>query len=127
MRAIVSTEQAPRAIGPYSQAVRAADTVWASGQIGLEPSTGRLAEGGIEAETRQAIENLRAVLEAAGSSLDRVLKVTVFLTDLAADFEAMNRTYADFFGPNPPARTTVEVRALPRGARVEMDAVALTG
>ncbi len=105
--------------------MRAADTVWASGQIGLEPSTGRLVEGGIEAETRQAIENLRAVLEAAGSGLDRVLKVTVFLTDLASDFEGMNRIYAGYFGAGPPARTTVEVRALPRGARVEMDAVAL--
>ncbi len=127
MRGIVSTERAPRAIGPYSQAVEAGEMVWASGQIGIEPSSGRLVEGGVEAQTRQAIENLRAVLEAAGSGLDRVLKVTVFLTDMASDFEAMNRIYAGYFGSNPPARVTVEVRALPRGARVELDAVALSG
>ncbi len=124
MREIITTERAPKAVGPYSQAVRAGGTVWVSGQVALEPGTGRLVEGGIEAETRRVLENLRAILEEAGSSLDRVVKVAVFLTDLG-DFETMNRVYAGFFGAAAPARVTVEVSRLPRGARVEMDAIAL--
>jgi 2-iminobutanoate/2-iminopropanoate deaminase len=123
----VSTDRAPKAIGPYSQAVRAGGLLWVSGQIGLDPSTGALVAGGIEAETRRVLDNLRGVLEAAGSGLDRVLKVTVYLADLPSDFEGMNRVYASYFGPAPPARVTVGVRSLPRGARVEMDAVALSG
>ena len=124
MKRTVTTERAPAAIGPYSQAVVAGGLVFCSGQIPLDPATGEMVAGGIEEQTRRVLENLAAVLEAAGSGLDRVVKTTVFLADMA-DFGAMNGVYAGFFGDEPPARAAVEVAALPRGARVEIEAVAL--
>ncbi|MGC8856554.1 MAG: RidA family protein [Anaerolineae bacterium] len=121
---IVVTEKAPRAIGPYSQAVRIEELVFTAGQIGLDPATMELIEGGIEAQTRQVLTNLKNVLEAAGSGLNYVVKTTVFLKDMV-DFAAMNAVYAEFFGENPPARSTVAVAALPKGALVEIECVAL--
>ncbi len=121
---IIHTDRAPAAIGPYSQAIRAGDLVYTAGQIALDPQTGALAEGGIEAETRQVLSNLQAVLAAAGSGLDRVVKTTVFMADLG-EFTHMNAIYGEAFGQNRPARSTVQVAALPRGARVEIECVAL--
>ncbi|MCS7286857.1 MAG: RidA family protein [Anaerolineae bacterium] len=123
MREIISTEKAPPAIGPYSQAVKAGNFLFVAGQIGINPATGQLEEG-VEAQTRQALLNLKAILEAAGASLDNVVRVGVFLQDLK-DFQAMNAVYAEFFPQFPPARTTVQVAALPRGALVEIDAIAI--
>lgn len=123
MREIISTEKAPPAIGPYSQAVKAGNLLFVAGQIGINPATGQLEEG-IEAQTRQALLNLKAILEAAGASLDNVVRVGVFLQDLK-DFQAMNTVYAEFFPHSPPARTTVQVAALPRNALVEIDAIAV--
>jgi 2-iminobutanoate/2-iminopropanoate deaminase len=125
MRKAVRTEQAPKAIGPYSQAIDAGGLLWVSGQIPIDPSTGAIVEGGIEEQTRRVLLNISAILEAAGASLDRVVKVVVYLASLS-EFDAMNRVYATFFPAAPPARATVEVAGLPRGARVEIDAVALT-
>jgi 2-iminobutanoate/2-iminopropanoate deaminase len=125
MREPVHTSRAPAAIGPYSQAIRAAGWVWVSGQIGTDPVSGALVAGGIEAEAQRTLENLSAVLEAAGSALERVVRCTVYLTDLG-DFAAVNAIYARFFAAAPPARVTVQVAALPRGARIEIDAVALS-
>lgn len=121
---IVSTDKAPAAVGPYSQAVRAGNLVYTAGQVALDPATGKMAEGGIEAQVEQALNNLQAVLEAAGSSLDQVIKTTVFLQNMD-DFGAMNEVYARFFGGRPPARSAVEVARLPLGALVEIEAVAL--
>lgn len=121
---IISTENAPKAIGPYEQAIRVGDFVYASGQIPLDPETGNLVEGEIKVQTRRALENLKAVLEAAGSSLDRVVKTTVFLKNIA-DFAAMNEVYAEYLGAAKPARSTVAVADLPRGALVEIDLVAI--
>ena len=126
MRTVVQTDRAPAAVGPYSQAIRAGGTVWASGQIPLDPATGLLVEGGVEEQARQALRNLGAVLEAAGSGFDRVVKATVYLTDFA-DFEAVNRVYAEFMSAPPPARVCVQVSRLPRDARIEIDAIALAG
>jgi 2-iminobutanoate/2-iminopropanoate deaminase len=126
MRRVIRTTAAPSAIGPYSQAIQAAGLVWVSGQIALDPRTGRLVAGGIEAEARQALSNLRAVLESAGCGLEQVVRATVYLVDLE-DFEAVNRVYAEFFADAPPARVCVEVSGLPKGARVEIDAVAAAG
>lgn len=120
---IVSTDAAPPAVGPYSQAVIAGDLIFTAGQLGIDPQTGKLAEG-IEAQTRQALTNLSAVLEAAESSLDRVVKATVFLAHME-DFPAMNTVYAEFFPLQPPARSTVEVAQLPREALVEIEVIAL--
>jgi 2-iminobutanoate/2-iminopropanoate deaminase len=126
-RTIISTAGAPKAIGPYSQAVRMGNLVFCSGQIALDPERGTLVgDGDIRAQTKRVMENLRAVLEAAGSSLGRVVKTTIFLTDLA-EFAAMNEVYAEFFPAAPPARATVQVSALPRGARLEIDAIAEAG
>ncbi len=125
-REIISTEKAPKAVGPYSQAVRAGDLIFASGQVAIDPSTGKLIEGGVAEQTRQALKNLSAVLEAAGSSLAQVVKTTVFLTDMD-DFAAMNSVYSEFFPTDPPARSTVEVARLALGALVEIEAVALRG
>lgn len=119
----VKTPGAPAAIGPYSQAVRAGEFLFCSGQIPLDPSTGRMIEGGIEAQTERVLENLAAVLSAGGSSLDEVVKTTVYLEDLG-DFPAMNAVYGKYFPNDPPARATVGVARLPAGARVEIDAVA---
>lgn len=123
MREVISTEKAPPAIGPYSQAVKAGNLLFVAGQIGINPATGQLEEG-IEAQTRQALLNLKAILEAAGASLENVVRVGVFLQDLK-DFQAMNAVYSEFFPHSPPARTTVQVAALPRNALVEIDAIAV--
>lgn len=123
-RTVVITDQAPAAVGPYSQGVRIGNLVYTAGQIPLDPATGKLVEGGIEAQTRRALQNLQAVLEAAGSSLANVVKTTVFLQDMG-DFGAMNGIYAQFFGGSPPARSAVQVAALPLGAQVEIEAIAL--
>ena len=123
-RTIIQSDKAPKAIGPYSQAIRTDSMIYTAGQIGLDPSTGELVEGGVVEQTRQALNNLRHVLEAAGSSLDRVVKTTVFLIDMN-DFSKMNSIYAEFFSENPPARSSVAVAALPKGAMVEIEVVAL--
>ena len=125
-RDVVSTDKAPKAIGPYSQGIKAGDFVFTAGQAGVDPATGKLVEGGIGEQTRQVLKNIQAILEAAGTSLDRVVKVGVFLQDMA-DFQGMNAIYAEFFPPdkNPPVRTTVQAAKLPLGALVEIDAVAL--
>ena len=121
---IVSTEKAPKAIGPYSQAVCTDHVVYTAGQVGLIPATMEIVEGGVEAQTRQVLTNLKQVLEAADSGLNFVVKTTVFLQDMA-DFAKMNAIYAEFFPENPPARSTVAVAALPKGALVEIECVAL--
>lgn len=121
---IVSTEKAPKAIGPYSQAVRTENLIFTAGQVGLNPATMELVEGGIEAQTRQVLTNLRHVLKSADSGLKFVLKTTVFLQDLG-DFAKMNSVYAEFFPENPPARSTVQVAGLPKGALVEIECIAL--
>jgi 2-iminobutanoate/2-iminopropanoate deaminase len=121
---IISTDKAPAAVGPYSQAVKVGDFIYTAGQIPLEPQTGALVEGGIEAQTGQVMRNLAAVLEAAGSSLTQVVKTTIFVTDIK-DFAAVNQVYGSFFTDRPPARSTVQVAALPLGARVEIEAVAI--
>ena len=119
----IRTDQAPKAIGPYEQAIKVGDFVYASGQIPLDPKTGNLVDGGIKEQTCQVMENLTAVLEAAGASLDRVVKATVFLKNIA-DFAAMNEVYGEYLGQANPARSTVAVADLPRGALVEIDFIA---
>ena len=123
-RETINTEKAPKAIGPYAQAIKANGFVYTAGQIPLDPKTGNIVEGAITAQTRQVLENLQAVLEAGGSSLERVVKATVFLKNMA-DFAAMNEVYAEYLGQAKPARSTVAVAELPRGALVEIDLVAL--
>ena len=122
-RTIVSSQKAPAAVGPYSQAVTAGGLVFTAGTLPLDRETGRLVGEDIVGQTRQVLTNLAAVLEAAGSSLDKVLKTTVFLTDMD-DFAAMNKVYAGFFASEPPARSTVQVGALPKGSLVEIEAIA---
>lgn len=122
----VSTAGAPQAIGPYSQAIRANGLLFTAGQVALDPATGELVAGGIAEQTARALENLRAVLAAAGSDFSRVVKTTVFLIDMA-DFSAMNEVYGRAFGGHRPARSTVAVAALPRGARVEIEIIATVG
>ena len=124
MREIVSTDQAPRAIGPYSQAIRAGNLLFCSGQIPIDPATGEFVSGGVAEQTEQVLRNLSAVLAAGQSSLNQVVKTTVFLADMD-DFTAMNEVYGRFFGVYPPARSTVEAARLPRDAKVEIDAIAL--
>ncbi|MBW2523911.1 MAG: RidA family protein [Deltaproteobacteria bacterium] len=119
----VQTTAAPQAIGPYSQAVRFDSLVFCSGQIALDPATGAMSEAGVAEQTRRVMDNLGAVLSAAGASFDEVVKTTIYLTDLA-DFQIVNDVYASYFGDTPPARATVEVAALPKGAAVEIDAIA---
>ena len=121
-RQVVSAAGAPKAIGPYSHAVVAGEFIFTAGQAGVDPQSGRLLEG-IEAQTRQALQNIAAILSAAGGSLANVVKTTVFLANMA-DFPAMNKVYAEFFPTDPPARTTVAAAALPLGALVEIEAVA---
>jgi 2-iminobutanoate/2-iminopropanoate deaminase len=121
---VVETANGPKAIGPYSVGVMAAEFVFASGQLGLDPNTGALVEGGVEAETRQALLNLRNILDNANSCLENVVKTTVFLRDMA-DFARMNAVYAEFFKENPPARSAIQVAALPKNAAVEIEAIAL--
>jgi 2-iminobutanoate/2-iminopropanoate deaminase len=122
-RTIVATEAAPAAIGPYSQAVALGNLVFTSGQIPLDPHSGEIVTGGIEEQTRRVLQSLDAVLRAAGSDLTRVLKTTVFLADMN-EFAQMNAVYAEFFGEQPPARSTVQVARLPRDVRVEIEAIA---
>ncbi len=126
MKEAVVSPKAPKAIGPYSQAVKVGPWVFCSGQLGMDPETGELVPGGIEAETRQALTNLQHVLEAAGATLDHVVKVTVFLQDIG-DFAKMNEVYSAFFRAPYPARAAVQVAALPKGARVEIEAIAYLG
>jgi 2-iminobutanoate/2-iminopropanoate deaminase len=120
----ISTTDAPGAIGPYSQAIASGNLVFCSGQVALEPASGALVEGDVRAQTRRALENLSGVLNAAGSSLAQVVKTTVFLVSMS-DFAAMNEVYAEFFPGDPPARSTIAVAELPKGARVEIEAIAL--
>jgi len=122
-REVIRTERAPKAIGPYEQALKLDGWVFTSGQIPLDPQTGAMVEGGIGAQTRQVLENLRRVLEAAGTSMSRVVKTTVYMTNLA-DFQKMNEVYAEFFGQDKPVRSTVGVASLPRGAMLEIDVIA---
>lgn len=119
----ISTAGAPKAIGPYSQAISANGFLFTAGQVALDPATGELVTGGIAEQTTRALENLRAVLKAAGSGLDQVVKTTVFLVDMA-DFSEMNEVYGRVFGAHRPARSTVAVAALPKGARVEIEVIA---
>lgn len=121
---VVTADQAPKAIGPYSAGVSTGHLVFTAGQLGMDPATGELVSGGIEAQTRQALSNLRAVLEAAGSGLEHVIKTTVFLQDIH-EFGLMNAVYAEFFTADFPARSAVQIAALPKGAAVEIEAVAL--
>jgi 2-iminobutanoate/2-iminopropanoate deaminase len=121
---VISTPNAPKAIGPYEQAIKIGELVYASGQIPLDPKTGNIVAGDNKIQTRRALENLKAVLEASGSSLDRVVKTTVFLKNIG-DFAAMNDVYAEYLGGAKPARSTVAVADLPRGALVEIDLIAL--
>jgi len=124
MKEAIATSAAPQAIGPYSQAVRYGNQLYCSGQIGLDPATGQLVAGGVVAETERVIENLRAVLAAAGASFDRVVRTTIYLADMA-DFATVNEIYGKALTAPFPARATVGVASLPRGARVEIDAIAI--
>ncbi|MFQ5682947.1 MAG: RidA family protein [Candidatus Binatia bacterium] len=121
----VRTDAAPKAIGPYEQGIRVNGFVFTAGQIALNPSTGELTEGNISAQTRQVLENLKEVLKAAGSSLDRVVKVTIYLKNMA-DFPVVNEVYAEYLGSSKPARSTVAVAELPKGALIEIDLIAVT-
>ena len=121
---VIQTANAPAAVGPYSQGIVAGGLVYTAGQIGLVPGTSELAAGGIAEQTRQVMHNLKAILETAGSSLDQVVKVTVYLQDLS-DFAAMNAIYAEFFTVAPPARSTIQAAGLPRSALVEIDCIAI--
>lgn len=125
-RTTVATENAPAAIGPYAQAISAGDLIFCSGQIPLDPATNQLVEGGIDIQTRRVLDNLAAVLQAAGSSLDQVVKTTIFLADMD-DFGTVNTIYGEYFASEPPARATVQVARLPRDVRVEIEAIALRG
>ena len=122
-RQVISTNQAPQAIGPYSQGIQIGNFVFSAGQLGLDPATGNIVAGGIEAETRRSLQNLSAVLQAAGTSMTNVVKTTVFLKDMN-DFQKMNAIYAEFFPSNPPARSTVQVARLPKDGSVEIEVVA---
>jgi 2-iminobutanoate/2-iminopropanoate deaminase len=121
---VTVSKDGPQAIGPYSLGIISHDLIFTSGQAGLSPQTGELVSGGIEAETRQTIENLAAILKAAGSSLEKVIKTTVYLKSMT-DFAAMNAVYAEYFGEESPARTTIQAAALPKNAMVEIDAIAI--
>ena len=125
MRNVIATERGPKAIGPYSQAVKANGFVFVSGQIPLDPATQQLVEGGITLQTERVMENLRGIIEAAGSSLERTVKTTVYLADLG-DFAAVNEVYGRYFKHDPPARATVEVARLPRDVRIEIELIALS-
>jgi len=124
MKEIILTEKGPKPMGPYSQAIRANGFIFISGQGAVDPATGKLIEGGIAQQTTRTLDNLKAIVEAAGSSLDHAVKVSVFLKDMN-DFDAMNEIYARYFPQNRPARTTVEVARLPRDIRIEIDLIAL--
>ncbi len=123
-RDTITTDKAPAAVGPYSQAVRVGDFVFTAGQVPLDPVSGQMVEGDIESQTRQVLINLAAVLEAAGTSLANVVKTTVFLADMG-EFQAMNRVFAEYFPDKPPARSAIQAAALPLGARVEIEAIGI--
>ncbi len=126
MKKVVATEEAPKAIGPYSQAIVHNGMAYLSGQIPLDPATGKVVEGDIAIQTARVLDNLSAVLEACGASLENVLKTTVFIKDMG-EFARMNEVYGRYFAANPPARSTVEAARLPRDVRVEIDAIAIVG
>ncbi|MCX7973408.1 MAG: RidA family protein [Candidatus Aminicenantes bacterium] len=126
MKQEIKTDQAPPAIGPYSQAILAQGFIFVSGQIHLNPSTGEMLAGSIKEQTKQVLENIKAILEAAGSSLNNIVKTTVFLQDMN-DFSLMNEVYKSYFQPPYPARSTIQVARLPRDARIEIEAIALAG
>ena len=123
MKKVISTAEAPKAIGPYSQAIEAGGFIFVSGQIPLIPATGEIVEGSVEVQTARVLENLKAILEAAGSSLESVVKTTVYITNMD-DFAKVNGIYGQYFQENPPARVCVEVSKLPKGALVEIDVIA---
>ena len=125
MKDVISTDKGPKAIGPYSQGIRANGFVFVSGQVAFDPASGQLVEGDVSKQTARVLENLKGILEAAGSSLEKAVKATVFLKDMN-DFAAMNEVYGRYFSHQPPARSTVEVARLPRDVRVEIDLIALT-
>ena len=124
MKKIISTSEAPAAVGPYSQAVRAGSTIYCAGQIPLDPKSGQIVSGDIAAQTRRVLDNVTAVLKAEGLTFENIVKTTIFLTDLA-DFQAVNETYGSYFKNQPPARSTVQVSALPKGAKVEIEVIAV--
>jgi len=124
MKQVITTDRGPKAIGPYSQAIKANGFIFISGQIAFDPATGAIVDGDIRAQTERVLENLKGIVEAAGSSLEKVVKTSVFLKDMN-DFAAMNETYGRYFPSNPPARATVEVARLPRDVRVEIELIAL--
>jgi 2-iminobutanoate/2-iminopropanoate deaminase len=126
MKKAISTREAPAAIGPYSQAVRAGSTIFCSGQIPLDPKTGQIVAGDISAQTKRVLENIAAVLRAEGLSFEDVVKTTIFLTDLG-DFQIVNEIYSSYFTGQPPARSTVQVSALPKGANIEIEVIAVAG
>jgi 2-iminobutanoate/2-iminopropanoate deaminase len=124
MKEIISTEKGPKAIGPYSQAVKANGFIFTAGQVAFDPGTGQIVEGDVARQTSRVLDNLKAILEAGGSSLDQAVKATVYLKDMS-DFVAMNEVYARYFPNNPPSRSTVEAARLPRDVRVEIDLIAV--
>jgi 2-iminobutanoate/2-iminopropanoate deaminase len=126
MKKIISTPNAPAALGPYSQAVRVGSTVYCAGQIPLDPKTGQIVSGNIDVQARRVLDNISAILSAEGLSCDDIVKTTIFLTDLA-DFQTVNEIYAAYFRQTPPARSTVQVAGLPKGARIEIEAIAMAG
>ena len=126
MKKIISTSDAPAAVGPYSQAVRVGSTIYCAGQIPLDPKTGQIVAGGIDLQTRRVLDHITAVLKAEGLTFENIAKTTIFLVDLA-DFQTMNEIYGSYFKQAPPARSTVQVAALPKGARVEIEAIAVAG
>lgn len=126
MKKIISTSDAPAAIGPYSQAIRAGSTVYCSGQIPLDPKTGQIISGGIDAQTRRVLDNITALLKAEGLGFENIVKTTIFLTNLG-DFQTVNEVYGSYFKSQPPARSTVQVSALPKGANIEIEVIADAG
>lgn len=124
MKTVIATENAPAAVGPYSQAIQVGDLIFTAGQLGLDPATGDLAGEDVATQTRQALKNIRAILEEAGAGMNQIVKTSIFVEDMA-DFQTVNAIYAEFFENVPPARSTVEVAALPLGGRVEIEAVAV--
>jgi len=126
MKKIISTSDAPAALGPYSQAVRVGSTIYCAGQVPLDPKSGQIVAGGIDVQTKRVMDNITAVLKAEGLTCDNVVKTTIFLADLG-DFQTMNEIYGSYFKQAPPARSTVQVAALPKGARVEIEAIAVAG
>ncbi|TYP51575.1 RidA family protein [Thermosediminibacter litoriperuensis] len=123
MKKVIKTDMAPKAIGPYSQAIMVGDFLFASGQVAINPATGEVVEGGIEAQTRQVMENVKNILQAAGMDFSNVVKTTVFITNMD-DFAKVNEIYAGYFGENPPARSCVEVSRLPKGVLIEVEVIA---